>query len=301
MQKIEFNPENHSYTVDGKPVISVTQLLKKHGLSPDYSSVSAEILNKAADRGTLIHEEIANYINNDGEMGFTRELQDFIRLYEENLLQPFFGFAEDMVGNDIVAGTVDVWIEDFNPHEIKTTSVLHTKSVRWQLSLYLYLSYDRRNNALAYYDDHYIGVFHLVNGGKYTRLEKIPIEEIERLLDCERRGELYTEKGLEVVDKDVQELINIEQIVYALKTEAKEAEERAEALREQFYNKMTEQNIDKFEVENLIRINCIKPTSRESIDSARLKKELPEIAREYTKTSSVKGFLKITLLSDYGN
>lgn len=295
MQSIKFNAKNHDYTVDGKPVISVTQLLKKHGLSPDYSGVSSETLSKAADKGTLIHEEIANYVNKD-EIGFTQELQDFIRLCGENGRRP--ESAEIIVGNDIVAGTIDLVEHLGNPLEIKTTSVLHKNSVRWQLSLYVYLIANGRND---YYEAQSIGVFHLVNGGKYVPLELIPIEEVERLLDCERKGELYTEKGLEVVDKDIQDLVTIEKIVYALKTEAKEAEERAEALREAFYNKMTEQNIDKFEVENLIRINCIKPTMRESIDSARLKKEQPDIAREYTKTSSVKGFLKITLLSDYGN
>lgn len=292
--RIEFNAENHSYTVDGKPVISVTQLLKKHGLSPDYSAVSDTVLNKAADKGTLTHEEITNYVEN-GDIGFTEELQDFIRLCNENKLYP--SGAECKVGNDIVAGTYDLICED-GLKEIKTTSVIHTKSVRWQLSIYTFLEF---YGDKPFYEKNKIGVFHLVNGGKYIPLELIPIEEVERLLDCERKGELYTEKELAVADKDLQELLSVEQIVYALKREAEEAEERANKLRQVFYDKMLEQGIDKYEIEGLVRINCVKPTTRESIDSVMLKKELPDIARQYTKTIQVKGSLRVTLLGDYGN
>ena len=290
--RIEFSPENHSYTVDGKPVISVTQLLKKHGLSPSYSAVSEEILNKAADKGTLIHEEISNYVNN-GDVGFTEELQDFIRLCDEHKLYPTG--AEIKVGNDIVAGTYDLICED-GLKEIKTTSVIYTKSVRWQLSIYTYLEF---YGDKPFYEKNKIGVFHLTKG-RYIPLELIPIEEVERLLDCERKGEIYTERKLIVADKDLQELLSVEEIVYALKIQAEETEERAKKLRQVFYDKMTEQGLDKYEIEGLVRINCVKPSTRESIDSTRLKKELPDIAREYTKTSQVKGSLRVTLLGDYG-
>ena len=46
--KVIFNEENHTYTLGDKTLISVTQLLKKHGLSTDYSGVDAEILERAA-------------------------------------------------------------------------------------------------------------------------------------------------------------------------------------------------------------------------------------------------------------
>lgn len=57
-----FNKENHTYTLDGKILISVTQLMRKHGLAPDYSGVNEVVLQRKAERGTLIHEEIERYI-----------------------------------------------------------------------------------------------------------------------------------------------------------------------------------------------------------------------------------------------
>ena len=38
-----FNEEEHKYLLDGKELISVTTLMKKHGLSPDYSGVGPPV------------------------------------------------------------------------------------------------------------------------------------------------------------------------------------------------------------------------------------------------------------------
>jgi len=42
-------------------------------------------------------------------------------------------------------------------------------------------------------------------------------------------------------------------------------------------------------------ITCVAPTTKTSIDSTKLKKEMPEIAEKYSKTSTVSGYVKITL------
>ena len=55
---LKFDAEKHEYFDGEKRLISVTQLLKKHGLAPDYSGVSDSVLNAKAERGTLIHSEI---------------------------------------------------------------------------------------------------------------------------------------------------------------------------------------------------------------------------------------------------
>ena len=73
---IRFDEENHRYTLDGKTLISVTQLMKKHGLAPDYSAVSESVLAAKAERGTLIHKEIEDF-NKGGEIGFTQECANY--------------------------------------------------------------------------------------------------------------------------------------------------------------------------------------------------------------------------------
>ena len=72
--EIKFDENLHKYTVDGKEVISVTQLLQKHRITPSYDSVDKELLRVASERGTLIHEEVEKWIES-GECGFTEEAE----------------------------------------------------------------------------------------------------------------------------------------------------------------------------------------------------------------------------------
>ena len=80
--RVVFNEAEHTYTLGEKTLISVTQLLKKHGLSTNYANVDAEVLEKAANKGTAVHKEIENYIKN-GDVGFTSELIDYIDITEQ--------------------------------------------------------------------------------------------------------------------------------------------------------------------------------------------------------------------------
>lgn len=53
--RVVFNEEQHTYWLGDKRLISVTRLLKKHGLSTDYSAVNPDVLEKAAKKGTAVH------------------------------------------------------------------------------------------------------------------------------------------------------------------------------------------------------------------------------------------------------
>jgi hypothetical protein len=100
------NHETHTYTIDGNAVkISVTQLLKKHGLSPNYSYIPTDILLRAADKGTLVHKEVEDYIKTN-EIGFTEEIGAFISLCKKTGIKPLR--SEFSVGNLLVAGTADL-------------------------------------------------------------------------------------------------------------------------------------------------------------------------------------------------
>ena len=103
---IIFDKEKHRYTDSetGKVLISVTQLLRKHNLAPDFSNVPETVLKAKAERGTLIHEEIETY-NKSGDVGFTEELGSYIDYIKENKLK--VKECELLVGNDIVVGRLD--------------------------------------------------------------------------------------------------------------------------------------------------------------------------------------------------
>lgn len=293
---IEFREDTHEYFLDGKKLISVTQLMRKHGLSPSYDAVPEEVLRAKAERGTLIHKEIEQYIKH-GEIGFTTELANFIEYVR--LMREARGVdieivdSEEIVYNEVVAGTVDLTLlEDdiYTVADIKTTATLHKEAVSWQLSIYAYLISDKTFADLSKGQ-----AFHFDKDGNLNVID-IPLKpftEVERLLDCERRGEIYTQE-LTVSNTQLAELVEVESLIKRIEEQKKAAEAQATELRAQLMQAMEANGVTSFENEN-IKITYVAPTTRTAIDSTKLKKELPEIAEKYTKTSNVKASLRITL------
>lgn len=285
---IEFNEATHEYFLDGKKLISVTQLMRKHGLAPDYSAVNQAVLTAKAERGTLIHKEIEQFIKKS-EVGFTNELNAFIEYIWKSGVKVIQ--SETIAFNDIVAGTADLVLEDANGDriiaDIKTTATLHKESVSWQLSIYAKL--------LEQHGCTKGQAFHFDADGnlKVVDIPLKPIAEVERLLDCERDGVKFY-SALQVSQMALSELYSLEAYIEHCEQQKKQTEERAKELREMLLDEMEKQGVKTFENER-IRLTYVAPQTRSTIDSARLKKDHPEIAEKYQKQTSVKASLKITL------
>ena len=291
MERAIFNKENHTYTLDGKILISVTQLMRKHGLAPDYSGINETVLQRKAERGTLIHEEIERYIKH-GELGFTSEQDDFIGFAKELGLKNMR--SEQIVNNDLVAGTIDLMAERVAGKatikvlaDYKTGTTVDKEAVRWQLSLYERLSGEK-------FDEFY--VFHLCEKSKYIPLEHIPAEEVEKLLECERKGEIYKPRTLMVPSELLAAAEQAERAVKVAEAAKKEAEANANEIRAQLITAMEAQGIKSFETaDKSMLITYVAPSVRQGLDGELLKKEHPELAQKYVKTSTVKASVRITV------
>ena len=286
---VKFKRETHQYfNDDNKELISVTTLMAKHGLAPDYSAVPNKVLSAKAERGTLIHEEIEDFIKS-GDVGFTAELQNFMHYTTKNNVKVLK--SEFMVYNDIAAGTVDLLLEEAGETiiaDIKTTSTLHKDAVSWQLSIYAYLTGETITRGQA---------FHFNKDGDLKVVE-IPLkskEEVENIFKAERNGSIIEKKELiGVTETQLAKLAELESAIQCLENSKKEAECAAKALREALTDAMDKSGLKTFENEAL-RITYIEPVTRTTIDSARLKKEHPQIARQFEKTSTTRASVRITL------
>jgi hypothetical protein len=63
--RLTFDPDTHRYSVGGKPIPSVTTVLRKAGLI-DFSGIPLEVLNFARERGTRVH--LATELDDRGEL-----------------------------------------------------------------------------------------------------------------------------------------------------------------------------------------------------------------------------------------
>lgn len=297
MAKVIFRESDHSYWLGEKKLISVTQLLKKHGLSTDYSGINPDVLQRAADKGNIVHKEIEEYIKNS-EIGFTYELTDYIKIAYElgfvaddsEVILPCGDIPDSEIGDCFLAGTTD--LIGFIGGEavladIKTTAKPDIKACAWQLSLYEHL-YGTKVDKMY--------MFHLGKDSKAIPIERIEEAELNRLLECELKGEIYQEKGLVVEQSLIERAQQAELILKRAEAEKAAAEAKAKEYREMLYDAMGEQRISSWETQDkAMLITRIDPSERTSIDSTRLKKEKPDIAVKYSKTSIVKGYVRITL------
>ena len=281
-QVLRFDENTHTYFLDEKPLISVTQLLKKHGLSPDYSFVNEGILKAAAVRGRIIHEEIERYVKHE-EIGFTEELSAFIDLCKKHKLTALL--SEVMVHNDIVAGTLDLLMKDLNEMvlaDVKNTSSLNRESVSWQTSIYAYL-YEKMHGVTI----DKIACFHFSEKKRYIALDRVSNEEIERLFECERNNQIMPSQNAELATNLIQQIALLEQ-------ESKRIEDVKSALKKEITAAMKERNIKKFENED-IRLTYVAPTVRQSVDSKKLKEKYNDIYEECLSEKPVGEGVRVTV------
>lgn len=287
MSNIRFIEETHTYLLDDKPLISVTTLMQKHGIAPSYDGVDAEVLRAKAERGTLIHKEIEDYCVN-GDIGFTDELSMFIDYVEENNLKVLNN--ELLVHNDLVAGTIDLVLENNTVADIKTTSVLHMDAVSWQLSIYAYLY-----NLTHEYKLVNGKVFHFNSFGELV-VKDVPLKPqfmVEKLIMCERNVDLFT-YDLDFAENKLHQIYQIENYIKEIKFSQKKAELEAERLKEELLMAMEKQGVKKFENER-IRITYKEAYDKHNFDAKQFKVEQPNLYKEYLKKSTVGATVLITI------
>ncbi len=286
---LKFNEKEHKYYLGDKQLISVTQLLKKHGIATDYSFVKKDVLTAAAERGSLIHKEIEEFIKTD-ESGFTDELDEYKRLVVELELSPLF--SEYQVHNDFLAGTVDLIALKDNNYiliDYKTCSKLDKVSISWQLSIYAYLARAKHD-----WDIKKLYAFHLLpKNSKAVEIDFIPDAEIERLFACERKGEIYIPHELELSQNELIEILHVTEQIAELEQQLKLYTETHDKIKQSLKEKMLESNIKSYE-DDYLKITYVDAYTRETIDSKRLKDELPEVYENYKKISKTKDNVRIT-------
>lgn len=284
-KEVAFNEWLHVYTAsDGHTLIGVTELMKRHGLSPDYGGISKDVLEKAAARGTAIHQLLQDY--DDGKAVIEDEN---LKAYKALGLKVHC--SEYLVSdNEIVATFIDKVLDDCSLADVKSTSSVHRRPLEWQLSIGAYL-FELQNPGKKV---PHLYCIHVRDGkAKQIEVNRIPDEAIERLLECERCGVVYSDNPVPsdaALALEEQAVVLAEQLdqIARLKLAIKETEHASEELQQRLYDYMTENNLDEMacELGTFIRK---APYTKKSLDSTRLKKEKPELYEQYLKESEIKG------------
>jgi hypothetical protein len=305
--EVIFEPIAHTYTtLDGRQLKSVTTLLKEQGIGSDFKFVDADVLKKAADKGSYVHKEIKEYFET-AKCGISVELGYFLEYADRCGITAVKN--EVIYFDDYLAGTADIFFSSplFGDvlGDFKTGSTVDKNYCAWQLSIYDYLRVKefRRNKPV----DRLI-VYHLrPEGMKTIELTemRIPTAEIEKLIECSKNGEVY--QPLSTVDIDeavgsaiissdeISKISQASKAVEAIEVQLKKAKEIEAELKEKLLGAM-EANQIKVIKTKAWQASYVSPSERQTIDTKAVKLKYPEVAADCTKKTLVAASLRIKLL-----
>lgn len=307
-----FNEAEHTYTLNGKKLSGVTAIVK--WLFPDtYTDIPESVLMKAAAHGSLIHSKCELY-DTCGLGDDLPEVQEYIRLKKENSLTTEANEYLVDDGKDI-ASSIDVVFskgEDgcYPLADIKTTSKIHVDNVTLQLSIYAYL-FELCNKGKK------AGKLYVIwlPKEKYGKAELMPLKRVPTAA-CKKIIKAYLAKedsmpyrvkyfGVETKGENTEiepieealpvNLKDIENKIIKLEMDLKTLDAMQKEMKAGLMALMIEHNVKKWSSDRLTITRKLDDT-RESLDTAKLKKEYPDIYAECVKVSPVKGSITIKVL-----
>jgi len=305
--KVEFNEQEHTYTLKGKALSGVTPIVG--WMFPEtYRDIPRETLDRAAERGHEIHR----YCQVSDDFGIVppdapAEVRAYLDICAKNGIRSVAN--EYLVSDDKdIASSIDIVAQssgcaptEVDLIDIKTTSQVHKDNVRLQLSIYAYL-FERMNKQLQVRSLYVIwlpkpryGTPALVDCG--ARIDAKTCKEIIKAYlageDSGRFRHLFggvakakTELPAQVIDAEKQ-IIRLDAMLRDIK-------EKKETLQDGLLQLMKENGVKKYESDRMT-ITYIAPSSSARIDSARLRSEYPNVYEDCVKTSETKEGVRIKI------
>lgn len=287
---VVFVKESHTYFLNGKQLSGITGLLERKLFPAKYAGVDEETLHKAAEYGSNVHEQIAE---DDGVDEFVLdEVLSYRKIITAHNLKPI---AHEYLVTDSTkyASAIDLVLENedgtVDLADIKTTYKLDKDYVSWQLSIYAYL-FELCNPGIKV--NNLYGLWLRDEKSSYEKVYRHDKDEVLRLLADD--SEDYFLPDAPKMPADIVEMASqLEEYFTMLKRYEKRYKEQEKEFKSRLTKLMGEAGIYNISIGGL-KISYVKGYTKSSIDSTRLKKEMPEVVDKYSKTTNVSPTIKIT-------
>jgi regulator of replication initiation timing len=297
--KVIFDEPSHTYTLSGKVLGGVTPIVA--WMFPDtYAGISQKKLNDAASVGNGIHTEIEMWkvlgLEPDSYQG-----KDCLSLINDNNLDVLA--SEYLVSdNHDIASCIDLVFGDYSLGDIKTTSQIHYDNVTLQLNIYRVL-FERQNKGKK--------VPHLYvlwcpkrNYGKpqIKELQMFDDDVIDTIIEAYLKGvdssklrEIIFGNKIVTTTTDVPaKVLQAQQRIVDFETKIASLKEQEENLKNGLKVLMEQNNVKKYELDKII-LTYIAPTTRESVDSAKLMEKYPDAYNDCKKVSKLNSSIRIKI------
>lgn len=284
-----FDQEQHTYTntETGIQYKGITGTLI-HRLFPDkYKEIPKRIIENAARRGTMIHEEI-ELIETIGINPTTAEGKAYVALKNEYGLK--FLESEYTVSDlDHYATNIDAIYEvsdtEVDIVDFKTTYRFDRESVSWQLSICAHF-FEKNNPHIKVRNLYGVWLRHDI--AQFIEVERHSIGEINALIEADQQDIPYEYSPAfpDYISENINRLC-------ALNKRIKELTEEYSTIQAEILQNMTENGDKSFDTGDIL-FTVVAPSVRETFDSKKFKAEHEELFGQYIKTSKTKESLKLT-------
>ena len=290
-----FVEESHKYYKGFTELQGVTTILKEVLFYDKYYGIDEDVLRKAAERGTAIHEAIQAELMHtdcqvDAEYGddASRALKSW-KAFDcgaeiTNVFKPIA--VEYLVSNEIdIASKIDVVMQSGKEYilaDIKTTTSLDEDYLSWQLSIYKYLF----ELQTGYKVSHLLALWYDRANDSWTAKEVKDkgTDEVLKLIDDWHNG-VRRENIVELPAP----LLEVGKAYQDIELEIKRIEEKRNEFRSRLMEMMKGYGVKSVKLDGFLA-TYKEPTERKSFDVKAMLKEHPElkeIVDNYYKTSQV--------------
>ena len=284
-----FNQKQHTYSLDGKQLQGITSTLMRLVFPDQYADVPEAVLHRAAERGSLIHEQV-EIADSLGVSPDVPEVQAYIRAKADIGLETVAG-EYIVTDGEHFASPIDLVMEDdagnITLGDIKTTYKLNEAYVSWQLSIYAYL-FERQNIGMEV--SHLMGVWLRDGQCKFIEVARHADREVESLITAYLNSKPYKPEDNQValLAPDAVKLLIEATAAYE---EAKKAKEDVTAA---LLRAMEEHHVKSWDTD-LLRAAYTPPTESTTFDTKRFQQEHPDLYAQYTKTAMRKATVRVTI------
>lgn len=288
---VVFHEDTHRYFLEGRELRGITSTLIARAFPDTYKAVPEAVLQRAAEKGKLLHSQIELhdmlggaaegrvrlYAEKKRQMGWTAVANEYIVTDRERYASPIDIVLTDRDGNITLA-------------DIKTTYELHTDMVRLQLSIYKRF-FEMQNPHLRVRSlcalwmpnkDHTIC--------KAVMLEPVEDAALERLMEADRDDTPFSWAA-------DNWLTALEEEYAVLDRQAEWARARMEAIREEIRSRLEKDGTQSAQGARYT-FTFIAPKTTRRFDSTKFRDDHPDEYDKYLRESTSEPTLRITKKKD---
>lgn len=270
----------------------VTSILGQVLFPTKYEGIDPEILSRAAQRGTRIHQlcQATDTIptdEQDKDEDYIAEVLAYRKLKEQEGITMIANEYLVSDSDNKIASQIDCIDSSLNLYDIKTTYTLDTDYVSWQLSFYARM-FELQNPTLK------AGKLFAI----WVRNGQAVLKEVERKSEEQLQQVIQAWKRRETLDlaytDELTPLVRIEEELAIVKAYLAELEaKRLEAL-EPIKEKMEKDGLKALNNDQ-IKVTIVADSVSKRFDAKKLEKDNPDLYSQYITESLRKGYIKTTL------